>query len=58
MKLLNDVLLDLVEKKIKGSVRLNLLSKNIKPTKKLIEFEIAKKMNNLADKLCELAWEV
>ena len=57
MKLLNDVLLDLVEKKIEGAVRLNLLSKNIKPSKGIIEHEIAKKMNNLADKLAEMALE-
>ena len=55
MKLLNAVLLDLVQSKLESSVELDLLSKNIKPTKKLVELAVVKKMDNLSDKLCELA---
>ena len=53
---MENILLDLVQNKIEAAVRLNLLTKNIKPTQALIEHEVDKRMIKLADKLCELAW--
>lgn len=56
MKLINDVLLDMVQGRIEKAVFLNLLSKNITPTKRAVENEVAKKLVKLADKLSEMAW--
>ena len=54
--IINDVLLDMVQGRIEKAVFLNLLSKNITPTKRAVENETAKKMINLADKLSAMAW--
>ena len=49
-------LLELIQIKIASRVLLELLCKNIKPTKKVVRHEIDKRMVKLADKLSDLAW--
>jgi hypothetical protein len=49
-------LLELIQNKMISRIRLELLCKNIEPTKKAIECEVDKRMVKLADKLSDLAW--
>jgi len=48
---------DEVQFRVEKSVELTLLSKNIKPTPKLIEDELDKRMIILVEKLCDLAFK-
>ena len=56
MKVINDVLLNMVQTKIENAVVVDMLSKNMNVTKKTVEDEVIKKLVNLSDKLSELAW--
>lgn len=49
-------LLELIQNKMISRIRLELLCKNIEPTKKAIECEVDKRMVKLAGKLSDLAW--
>lgn len=51
-----NILLDLIQNKMVARVRLELLCKNIEPTKKAIENEVDIRMVKLAGKLCDIAW--
>lgn len=51
-----NILLELIQNKMVTRIRLELLCRNIEPTKKAIEHEVDIRMVKLADKLCDLAW--
>ena len=51
-----NILLELVQNKMVARVRLELLCKNVEPTKNAVMLEVDKHMDKLADKLCNLGW--